>query len=216
MAKGKVAVLGSGAVGQTLATGFRVKGWEVVLGTQHSGKQIEWAASAMADTPVLSYAEAAAGADLVVIAVKGTAAEDVVREVAASLAGKTVIDTMNPIADAPPEDGVLKYFTTLEDSLLERLQRLAPDAHFVKAWNSVGHAFMVDPQFPGGPPSMFICGNAAETRAQVAEILADFGWDVADMGGAAAARAIEPLCILWCIPGFARGEWTHAFKLLKQ
>jgi predicted dinucleotide-binding enzyme len=74
---------------------------------------------------------------------------------------------------------------------------------------------MVDPTFAEGKPTMFICGNDAHARRVVTSVLIDFGWDVSDLGGAAAARAIEPLCILWCIPGFLRNEWMHAFKLLK-
>ena len=73
---------------------------------------------------------------------------------------------------------------------------------------------MVNPTFAGGKPTMFFCGNDAEARATVARILEQFGWEPADMGKAAAARAIEPLCQLWCIPGFLQNRWTHAFKVL--
>ena len=125
-----------------------------------------------------------------------------------------MIDTTNPIAEAPPANGVLSFFTDLDDSLMERLQREFPDARFVKAFNSVGNARMVDPDFAAGRPTMFICGNDEPAKATATEILDQFGWDVADMGTAEAARAIEPLCILWCIPGFLRNEWTHAFALL--
>jgi 8-hydroxy-5-deazaflavin:NADPH oxidoreductase len=75
---------------------------------------------------------------------------------------------------------------------------------------------MVDPRFESGPPTMFICGNDEAARKTVTGILQQFGWDVADMGQAEAARAIEPLCVLWCIPGFLRDEWSHAFKLLRS
>jgi 8-hydroxy-5-deazaflavin:NADPH oxidoreductase len=150
-----------------------------------------------------------------VLAVKGTAAVAVLRAAgAASLAGKTVIDATNPIADAPPVHGVLRYFTGPNESLLEQLQAEFPQARLVKAFNSVGAACMVNPQLPGGRPTMFIAGNDAQARSQVAGILAQFGWDVADMGQAEAARAIEPLAMLWCIPGLLRNDWVHAFKLL--
>ena len=134
---------------------------------------------------------------------------------AANLAGKTVIDVTNPIADAPPVNGVLKYFTSLDGSLMEQLQKQFASAHFVKAFNSVGSAAKVNPQFEGGRPSMFIAGNDAGAKKTVAGILDQFGWEVEDMGGAEGARAIEPLCILWCIPGFARNDWFHAFKVLR-
>jgi len=99
---------------------------------------------------------------------------------------------------------------------MERLQREWPKARFVKAFNSVGAASMVNPAFAAGPPTMFICGDDASAKQVVAGILRQFGWDVADMGAAIAARAIEPLCLLWCIPGFLNDEWSHAFKLLHR
>jgi predicted dinucleotide-binding enzyme len=128
--------------------------------------------------------------------------------------GQTVIDATNPIADEPPQNGVLRFFTSLNDSLMERLQRAAPDAHFVKAFSCIGNAYMVNPDFHGQKPTMFICGNDPAAKAEVTEILIKFRHEVADMGGVEGARAIEPLCILWCIPGFLRGQWSHAFKVL--
>jgi predicted dinucleotide-binding enzyme len=211
----KVAVLGSGTVGQVLADGFLKHGHDVVRGTRDPAKLAGWKAGAGARASVAPFADAARGADVVVLAVKGAAAEDVVKSVGpATLAGKLVIDATNPIAESPPTAGVLHYFTTLEDSLMERLQRLAPQAKFVKAFSSVGNAFMVNPSFAGTRPSMFICGNDAGAKQQVAAILEQFGWETEDMGTVEAARAIEPLCILWCLPGFVRNQWGHAFKLL--
>jgi predicted dinucleotide-binding enzyme len=98
---------------------------------------------------------------------------------------------------------------------MERLQRAFPEAHFVKAFNSVGNGQMVNPQFAGGPPTMFICGNSAAAKAEVEKILTQFGWETEDMGAVEAARAIEPLCMLWCIPGFLKNDWAHAFKILR-
>jgi predicted dinucleotide-binding enzyme len=126
-----------------------------------------------------------------------------------------VIDATNPIAELPPENGVLRFFTSLDDSMMERLQKAYPRIRFVKAFNSVGHALMVNPDFPGGKPTMFICGNDENAKKEVKHILDQFGWETEDMGKAESARAIEPLCILWCIPGLQRNEWTHAFRLLK-
>jgi predicted dinucleotide-binding enzyme len=100
---------------------------------------------------------------------------------------------------------------------MEQLQSAFPDAHFVKAYNSVGNARMINPEFPdGAKPTMFICGNDDKAKAVVRGINDQFGWETADMGKAEAARAIEPLCILWCIQGFTKNEWTHAFKLLHK
>jgi predicted dinucleotide-binding enzyme len=211
----KIGILGSGGVAKTLATGFLKHGHTVTLGTRDTTKLADW----ILDHPagrVGSFADAASYGDVVVLAVKGTAGAEALRQIdAVHLDGKAIIDTTNPITAAPPEGGVLKYFTTLEDSLMERLQKEFPAAHFVKAFNSVGAAFMVDPSFKGGKPTMFICGNDVGAKETTTGILDQFGWDVVDMGGVEAARAIEPLCMLWCIPGFLRNEWGHAFKLLR-
>jgi len=210
----KIGILGSGTVAQTLAAGFAAHGHEVMMGTRDPAKLAEFAVK-HAKVKVGSAVEAAAFAELAVLAVKGTAAEAALRgEVARQLAGKVLVDATNPIADAPPDQGVLRFFTTLDDSLMERLQRAHPAVRFVKAFNSVGSALMIDPQLPGGRPTMFIAGDDPEARRVVAGLLEEVGWDSADMGGAVAARAIEPLCMLWCIPGFLRNDWTHAFKLL--
>jgi len=148
--------------------------------------------------------------------VKGTVASEALRGAgAANLSGKLVVDATNPIADAPPTNGVLKFFTNFEESLMERLQREFGAARFVKCFNSVGAACMVNPSFPGGKPTMFIAGNDAAAKKTVAGLLTEFGWDTEDMGGAEAARAIEPLCMLWCIPGFRQNDWVHAFKMLR-
>ena len=211
----KVGILGSGDVAKSLAGGFLKHDHEVMLGTRDGAKLADWAKQ-NARSRVGSFAEAAKFGELVVVAVKGTVALEALRAAtAANLAGKAVIDATNPIAEAPPVNGVLKYFTNLDESSMERLQREFPQARFVKAFNSVGAAGMVDPKFKGGPPTMFICGNDDAAKKTVTRILDQFGWETADMGKAEAARAIEPLCMLWCIPGFLRQDWVHAFKLLK-
>ena len=211
----KIGVLGSGVVAKTLAAGFLKHGHEAMLGTREPAKLADWVAE-NASARVGSFAEAAEFGDLVVLAVKGSAAAKALRAAGAqNLAGKPVVDATNPIAELPPENGVLRFFTNLDESLMEGLQREFPDARFVKAFNSVGCAGMVDPRFEGGKPTMFICGNDDQAKKTVSGILDQFGWETADMGKAEAARAIEPLCMLWCIPGFLRNEWTHAFKLLR-
>ena len=217
MAAQKVGVIGSGAVGQALADGFLKHGFEVMRGTREPEKLATWKSATKEKVSVGGFDEAARFGDLVVLAVKGTAAESAVKLCGPDqLAGKTVIDTTNPIADAPPDHGVIRFFTEPNDSLMERLQKLAPRANFVKAFSCVGNALMVNPNFGGTRPTMFICGNRAEAKEEVKLILARFGWEVEDLGSVEAARAIEPLCILWCIPGFLNNQWTHAFKLLKK
>jgi predicted dinucleotide-binding enzyme len=212
----KVGVLGSGDVAKVLAAGLKKHGHQVKIGSRTPAKLAEWVAQ-NAGIGSGTFAEAAAFGELVVLAVKGTVAAEAL-ELAGegNLAGKTVMDACNPIADAPPDKSVLRFFTDINESLMEKLQRQFRDARFVKAYNSVGSVLMVNPELKGGRPTMFICGNDDAAKKQVAGINEQFGWETADMGGVEAARAIEPLCMLWCIPGFARNEWMHAFKLLTK
>ena len=209
-----VGVIGSGDVAKVLASGFLHCGHKVMMGTRTPGKLTDWAKD-NSQGQIGSFADAAKFGELVVLAVKGSAALDVLRAAdAANLAGKTVVDASNPIDDVAPVNGVLKFFTSLDESLMERLQREFANVRFVKAFNSVGNACMVNPHFKGGKPTMFICGNDEAAKKIVSEVLEQFGWESADMGKVEAARAIEPLCMLWCIPGFLRNDWAHAFKLL--
>jgi 8-hydroxy-5-deazaflavin:NADPH oxidoreductase len=129
---------------------------------------------------------------------------------------KPVIDATNPLSDHPPVDGVLQFTTGPNESLAEKIQAKIPGAYVVKAFSSVGAARMINPQFKQGIPTMFICGNNAEAKAKVSEVIEQFGWEPFDCGTIISARAIEPLCILWCIPGFQKNRWTHAFKLLTE
>ncbi len=212
----KVGVLGSGDVAKTLAAGFLQHGHTVTIGSRSPEKLADWA-SKTKGVQAGTFEEAAAFGELLVLAVKGQAAPEVLRLAGSNnLSGKAVIDACNPIADAPPVQGVLQFYTTQTDSLMEQLQRAYPDAQFVKAFNSVGSALMVNPQFADGKPTMFICGNSETAKKAVAEICDQFGWETADMGPVEAARAIEPLCMLWCLPGFLHNQWTHAFKLLRK
>ena len=212
----KIGVLGSGTVAQTLAGGFLKHGYEVMIGTRDAAKLAEWRGK-NPKAHVGSFSEAAGFGEAVVLAVMGDAAAKALRAAdAQNLAGKLVIDACKPIAEAPPVNGVLQLYTSPGDSLMERLQIEFSSAHLVKAFNSVGAARMVNPQYKAGRPTMFICGNDTGPKAIATRILTDIGWETADMGGVEAARAIEPLCMLWCIPGFLHNQWTHAFKLLQE
>jgi hypothetical protein len=213
----KIGIVGSGIVGQTLANGFVKHGYDVMIATNTASKREELKSKTNGKAKIGSFEEAAKFGQVVVLATKGAAAEAALKAAGmANLTGKTVIDTTNPIADAPPLNGVLQYFTLQNESLMERLQKLAPEARFVKSFSCIGNAFMVNPDFNGVKPTMFICGNHEGAKSEVKTILDQFGFDVADMGAVEAARAIEPLCILWCIPGFLSNSWTHAFRLLKR
>jgi predicted dinucleotide-binding enzyme len=213
-----IGILGSGEVGKTLADGFIKYGYKVCIGSGHPDKLNEWKSSHGDEASIGSFADAAKFGEILVLAVKGDAALKVLDTVDdEDLKGKTVIDATNPIEPAAPVNGVLKFFTSVNQSLMEALQKTYPEVHFVKAFNSVGSSLMVNPDFGGIKPTMFICGNNEEAKKEVAEINTLFGFDTEDMGSAEAARAIEPLCLLWCIPGFLRNEWEgHAFKLLRK
>jgi predicted dinucleotide-binding enzyme len=196
MAK-KIGILGSGPVGQTLALGFNGKGYDVMIGSRTPSKLDDWKREKGVYISIGTFEQAAAFGDIIVLAVKGSAAINTLKIVGPSrLSGKTIIDTTNPIADAPAIDGVISFFTGPNESLMERLQKEMPGGLFVKAFNSIGSDFMVHPDFPDGQPTMFICGNSETAKEDVKSVLKDFGWDIADMGTVVAARAIEPLCML--------------------
>ncbi len=212
----RIGIIGSGIVGKTLAGGLLKAGHPVLLGSRDNDKLATLKSELGNGLQTGNVADAVAFGDIIVFAVKGSIAESVIKGAdPEKLAGKVIIDTTNPIADAPPVNGVLQYFTGPNESLMERLQRAAPKARFVKAWSCVGNGFMLNPAFPGGSPTMFICGNDPVAKLTVKDLLTSFGWDCEDMGMAESARAIEPLCQLWCIPGLRDNRWTHAFKLLK-
>ena len=165
-----------------------------------------------------TFAEAAAFGELLVLAVKGHVAAHLLRTLdAATLAGKAVLDTTNPIDEISPRNGVLRFFTNFDQSLMEACKKEVLGEHFVKAFNSVGAGVMVNPDFGGVLPSIFMYGNDEGVKTEAAEIVRAFDFEPENMGGAEAARANEPLSILWCIPSFRANEWTNrAFKLLKK
>ncbi|MBK7432683.1 MAG: NAD(P)-binding domain-containing protein [Chitinophagaceae bacterium] len=214
----KIGIIGSGIVGRVLARAFFSEGHQVVLGTRDINK--EELLKFKDENPSIglgSFEETASHSDLVVLAVSGSVVLEAIDLAGkGNFIGKTVIDATNPIAKEPPVNGVLKFFTDYNSSLMEKIQETLPEAKLVKAFSCVGNAYMYKPDFNGITPTMFICGNDGEAKRTVTGILDRFGWETADMGMAESARAIEPLCILWCIPGILQGQWRHAFKLLKQ
>ena len=212
-----IGIIGSGMVGKALARGFGRYGYDAMIASRSPQTQEALRAEFGDTVQVGDFVAAAAHGEIIVLAVKGEIAVDALTQCGIeNLIGKTVIDANNPIEQAPPENGVLRFFTAQNDSLMEQLQREFPEVNFVKAFSCVGNAHMVDPDFGDAQPTMFICGNNEAAKHEVVAILDDFGWDVADMGAVEAARAIEPLCILWCIPAFTGGGSDHAFKLLHR
>ncbi len=197
----RIGVLGSGAVGPALARGYARHGHEVRIGTRRS--DVEGLATG---TP----SEVARGADLVVLAVRGNAAVQVVSGLSAELEGKVLVDATNPL------DASGGMFVGTTDSLGEQVQRAVPGARVVKAYNTVGNTLMVDPDLPGGPPTMFLAGNDPEAKAMVIELLETTGWDVADLGGIESSRWLEAMCMAWVAYGRTSGGWGHAFRLLRS
>ncbi len=211
-------MLGSGIVGRTLGAGFIKHGHQVKLGTRDPlDEEVRNWITANPGATAGTFAEAAAYGEMLLLAAKGSIVDKVIElSKPENFSGKTVIDANNPIADGPPVQGVLPFTTGPNESLGEKIQAMIPKAHVVKAFNSVGSALMVNPHFEQGTPSMFLCGDDEGAKAQVSRIIQQLGWEPVDCGGIIASRAIEPLCMLWLIPGFLRNQWTHAFKLLTQ
>jgi len=213
----KIGILGSGVVGQTLGAGFAALGHEVKMGSREPGSERvqDWVARTGVLSSAGTFSDAAAFADLAVLATGWSGTDNAIHLAdPRNLVGKVVIDATNPLAyaaDAPPSLAL-----GFNDSGGEQVQRLLPDSKVVKAFNTVGAPHMVNPDFPGGPPDMFICGNDTEAVAQVKDICERFGWSVIDIGGIEGARLLEPLAILWVLYGIRTGGWGHAFKLLKK
>lgn len=207
-----LAILGSSGVAQQLARGLRARGHAVMLSGRDAVATAAKLADFVAETGVQTgdHAQAAAFGAAAFLAVKGTAAEATLRSVAPLLAGKIVVDVTNPIEDAAPEQGVLRYFTQRNESLGERLQNAHPALRVVKAFNTVGAHLFVRPERPG---SMFMAGNDAAAKAEVEVLIRDWGWAPYDLGRIEGARVSEPLCQLWCLPGFLRNDWVHAIQM---
>ena len=216
VAESPVGVLGTGEVGRRLAAGFRSRGHDVMIGSRDPTKPElrEWLAADGAGINAGTFAEAAAHGQLLVLAVLGDAAEQAIADAGpGNFSGKVVIDAMNPLdfsGGFPP-----KLSVTGEDSLGERVQRALPDAKVVKAFNTIGNPYFVDPSFSDGQPTMLIAGNDEDAKRMVRDVLADFGWsDTVDIGGIEGSRELEAICIAWVKIGGARGAWDHGFKLL--
>ncbi len=214
----RIGVLGSGDVGRTLAAGLLKRGHEVMLGTRDPKKKgvQDWV-SATAGARAGTFEDTARFGEMIVLAVLGRVVESTIELAGtANFADKTLIDATNPLADEAPVNGVLKYTTGPNESLGEWIQAKLPAARVVKAFNSVGNALMVNPHFSQGAPTMFLCGNSDDAKSQVSAIVVQFGWEPYDCGSIVSARAIEPLCMLWCLPGFLRNDWRHAFRVLTK
>lgn len=210
----RIGVLGSGDVGRELGSGLIRHGHSVMIGSREPRRDglLEWIRETGGSTGLPN--EAAEHGEWVILATAWSGARAAL-ELAGeeNLAGKILIDVTNPLdfsSGSPPSLAV-----SGDDSAGESVQRWIPDARVVKALNTVNARLMVDPDRPGGPPTMFIAGNDEPARRDVSALLGEIGWDVADLGPIQAARYIEGMAMCWIWYGFAHDKWDHAFKLLK-
>jgi predicted dinucleotide-binding enzyme len=210
----RVGILGSGDVGKSFAHGFGALGHEVMIGSRSPEKLSEFVGGEGERVSAGTFEEAAKLGDLIVLATHGVATEDAIR-----LAGKqhfdhkVVIDATNPLDFST---GAPRLSVGHTDSLGEQIQRFLPHARVVKAFNTAGNGLFFKPQFPGGPPDMFIGGNDADAKKLVSQVCDAFGWGVIDLGGIEASRYLEPMCMTWVMHGVLSGTWVHAFKMLHK
>jgi len=212
----KVGILGTGDVGRSIAKGFAGIGYDVMVGSRDANGVKAQAIAKDLGVKIGTFADAAKFGDIEVICTLGAGTENAITLAGPdNFAGKVVIDVTNPLdfsKGMPPG-----LYTGHNDSGGEQVQRLLPKAHVVKALNIVSNPDMVYPEFSDGKPDMFICGNDADAKREVTEILQKFGWDsIIDLGGIEISRYLEPLMIVWVLYGLKTGGWRHAFKMLKK
>jgi len=212
----KIGVLGSGEVGRALGRGFAGRGHDVKIGSRSpkSAELIAWRQKAGSKASTGTFAEAAKHGEVLLLAVRGTGAEEAIKLAGPDNIGtKVLIDVTNPLDfSGGPAPGL---FVGPEDSLSERIQRLVPNAKVVKCFNTVSNTQMVDPKYEGGVPEMLIAGNDAAAKKKVVGILKEFGWPGAlDVGGIEGARWLEAIVPLWVLVGVKIGRWDHAFKVV--
>ncbi len=223
-----IAVLGTGMVGQALAAGLTRIGHSVTVGTRDPQATLArtdtdgmgnppfaaWHAE-HGDVALATFADAAAGAELVVLAGNGYAALDMLTAAGADhLAGKVVLDISNPLdfsAGFPPS-----LFVKDTDSLGEQLQRAFPEVRVVKSLNTLTAALMVEPALLGESTTVFVSGDDAAAKATVTELLTALGHDdVIDLGGIETARGTEMLLPLWLRTMVALGTGMFNIKVVR-
>ncbi len=212
----KIGVLGTGDVGRVLGEGFAALGHEVKIGSRDPQKAEvkEWLKKVGTKASAGTFSEAAAFGDIAVLATSWTGTESAIRLAGPqNLAEKAVIDATNPLDFSA---GAPRLSIGHTDSAGEKVQGWLPQSKVIKAFNHVGNAHFVKPQFTDGPPTMFICGNDGGAKKTVTGLLEAFGWSVIDIGGIEGSRLLEPLAMLWILYGFRSNTWSHAFKLLRK
>lgn len=205
-----LAVIGTGNVGRTLADGWANAGHRTTLAGRDPGRDdlAQW--SSATGVPVASIADAVAAAEVAVLATAWGGTENALSLAGAELAGKVLVDVTNPLVFTDR----LRLAIGHDDSGGEQVQRWAPDARVVKAFNTVGFELFVHPELPDGPGTMFIASDDADAKQVATGLAVDLGWQVHDCGGLVAARLTEPLAMIWIEHALRSGRRDHAFRLL--
>ncbi|WP_341839816.1 NADPH-dependent F420 reductase [Chitinophaga caseinilytica] len=216
----KIAILGSGDVGLTLAAAFSERGHAVMIGTRHTQKEglQDWLKAHPAAQSG-TYSETAAFGDVIVLCTGWTGTKSAIEMAGIwNFKKKIVIDVTNPLdGKGPDAAGRLHLATGHAKSGGEQVQSWLQDAHVVKALNTIGNTRMVAPSYADGTPAMFIAGNDDLAKLAVTDILGQLGWkDVVDVGEIPMSRHLESMCVVWCAYGFRKGSWDHAFALLRK
>jgi predicted dinucleotide-binding enzyme len=209
----RVAIIGIGNVGGSIARGLCGKGHQTILGTRDPGSAEALALAAQTDATLAQPAEAARQADIVILALPWGAAEAAVRALG-DMTGKIVIDCMNPLGMV---DGALGLTVGHTTSGGEIVQDWMPGAHVVKTLNQVGAEIMADNAALPHRPVMFMAGNDADAKARVAELLTALGFAALDAGDLTKARILEPFAMVWINQALMRGKGrTWAFAAVSR
>jgi 8-hydroxy-5-deazaflavin:NADPH oxidoreductase len=211
----RVGILGSSDVAKSLGRGFLKEGHEVMLGSRDQGKLASWVRESRKGATSGTFSETAKFGELVVLAIHGAKSVEAIQIAGVdNFKGKVVIDATNPLdmsGGLPP-----KLVGILGASGGELNQRALPGAFVVKAFNTVGNAHFYKPEFPGGPPDMFLCGDDGKAKEQVSRICKDLGWNLIDVGGIGLSHYLGATAMIWIITAFTGGHWNQAFKLLRK
>ncbi|HVV93523.1 MAG TPA: NAD(P)-binding domain-containing protein [Hyphomicrobiales bacterium] len=203
----KIAIIGAGHVGQALAEGWAKAGHEVIFGVRDPAK------GGPGDAPRKRVPEAAAGAEVVVLATPWREAENAIRA-AGGLAGKIVIDCTNPLGPTESGLGLVVGFST---SAGEAVAGWATGAAVFKTLNQCGFAVMRDARAFGPPkPVMFVAGNDEAKKPVVMSLVGDLGFEAADGGPLRNARLLEPLAMAWIDRSMSGRDRDFAFALTRK
>jgi len=195
----RVGVLGTGDVGRRLASKLVALGHEVKMGsrTAKNAKAVEWTKASGPKASAGTFADAAKFGEVVFNCTAGSVSLEALKLAGGkNPSGKVLVDVANPLDFSKGMPPTLTVCNT--DSLGEQIQRAFPDAKVVKALNTMGNELMVNPGLVPGEHDTFVCGNDAQAKAKVVEILRAFGWkSPIDLGDITASRGLEMVLPVW-------------------